>query len=457
LKKQLTKFSPARTLQMVTSNAIKRFAYYAFICASLFVVGCQDSEDVVYTRPDERLAQILSDYKSQLVSSTNGWKGFLYPQGGGAFSFYMQFTSQDRVLMLADINHDCATEKFESSFRLVAAQTPSLYFDTYSYIHILSDPAPDTIGGVPGGGLFSDFEFSFLDAKEDTIRFRGNVHHSEFVLIKATVEDAQRYSSGGLQQMIQTVDHYLNNNFSLYLITGEGKKTEVAINKDRKEFMLMSEEADTLYSRSVPFSFTTEGLYLQRPMLYEGESFQQIFYDATTTRLFVRLNGKRKDIRTSEIPVLPLYLTLGEDKTVISIPPRPESEGWSDLFKEKWESMGRGFYGCCYLGTSFTRLYFDKSAGKMYLLINVIDLVSGAEYLVEYPYSYKQNSNHEFEFTAKGEPNANGEYFLSVTDPIRRYIDGGKFTVVYTQTTEGVQALATSVDNPAFYFTGNLE
>jgi hypothetical protein len=77
--------------------------------------------------------------------------------------------------MLSDFNETTATVLKESSYRLKALQQPTLIFDTYSYLHLLSDPDPNVAGGIAGKGYNSDFEFAYdpTIAQADTIILTG--------------------------------------------------------------------------------------------------------------------------------------------------------------------------------------------------------------------------------------------------------------------------------------------
>ena len=56
-----------------------------------------DNDPAPGERPDERLDQVLSEYKAQLVGAEHGWKATLYPEGGSGYSFLFDFKENDRV------------------------------------------------------------------------------------------------------------------------------------------------------------------------------------------------------------------------------------------------------------------------------------------------------------------------------------------------------------------------
>lgn len=178
---------------------MKKNIIYVFLVLSIF--SCKkDDERIFDESPDERLNKVLADYQAQLSSAQNGWKGILKTDGGrgGAYSFFFKFNNENRVVMYSDFDSLSAVTPKESSFRLKALQQPSLIFDTYSYLHVLSDPNESINGGTRGEGLLSDFEFYFDGTSADTINLTGRINGSKLTLVKATAAEEQGYINGQL-------------------------------------------------------------------------------------------------------------------------------------------------------------------------------------------------------------------------------------------------------------------
>jgi hypothetical protein len=174
---------------------MKRYIIYLF--AVILIFSCQKGNDRIFSEsPDQRLNQVLTSYQNQLFGAQYGWKAVLRANGGNGsvFSFFFKFDNANRVTMLSDFDSLSAVTFKESSYRLKALQQPSLIFDTYSYLHVLSDPNPSINGGVLGAGLLSDFEFYFdYGSSADTIFLTGRIHGSKLQLIKATQAEEQAY------------------------------------------------------------------------------------------------------------------------------------------------------------------------------------------------------------------------------------------------------------------------
>lgn len=167
---------------------------------TLVVSSCKKDDTRLFEKTaDERLAETLAAYQSQLVGATNGWKGYITTDSGkgATYSFYFKFNDQNRVQMYSDFDITSATTLLESSYRLKALQQPSLIFDTYSYVHRLADPTDSINNGTLGVGLVSDFEFAFdnTSPSADTIKLIGRIHGSKASLVRATQQEATAFNN----------------------------------------------------------------------------------------------------------------------------------------------------------------------------------------------------------------------------------------------------------------------
>jgi hypothetical protein len=435
---------------------MNRIALYFFML-SLLAVSCREDEDYILGRPDVRSEALLAQYKEQLVSSPHGWNAYLYPGLGGGFSFMMEFTEEGRVTMMSDINRDCASVPFESSYRMQAVQRPSLFFDTYSYIHILADPDPDTLGGVIGQGYFSDFEFSFVSGNEDTLHLKGNFNGSELLLIKATAEQKTKYLSGDVNNMIKDVNRTVEENQFLYVDFNGSDPLGIIIDYRQKLMGAFYREGNELISTYAAFAYTAQGIFLQQEIVHEGESFREIFYDAETAQLYVVSDGVRYNLETAAQPMFPLSLSLGTMFSTISIPPKPGFTGWSPSFQSNWNYMATGFWSCCRLGTSDMNLQFSKENSTMTLDIYVISVDTGIKYVLRYYFNYSINSNGVIRFAPAGSPNANGMYFEVLVRPILDRLEQDRFFPDYVKGDEGYVGQLRSLDTPDYTLAGELE
>lgn len=249
---------------------------YFGISILILSAGCQKNNDFDGIRPDTRLNEKIDSYYELLTDADNGWVGYLYPNAGGGHSFKLHFDAENRVTMFADLNDAFASTAKESSYRIKAAQVPSLYFDTYSYIHVLADPDPNVSGGTPGRGRFSDFEFSIVSATRDSIRLLGNVHKSEMLLVRADdsqgdnyMVDVRRYNSEQLGKL-QAMSSYYKT-----LEIGD-TRLQMIINPELSSIRFMGVgQADTI-DFFTAYAPTGHGIQLRRPLYIGGTRYEAL-------------------------------------------------------------------------------------------------------------------------------------------------------------------------------------
>lgn len=419
--------------------------------------ACQkdDNEPAPGERPDERLSKALSDYKTQLVGAPYGWKAILYPGAGGTYSFLLKFNENDRVSMYADISSGTAGTAYESTYRLRAMQQPALLFDTYSYLHILADPDPDTYGGITGQGLYSDFEFTIDSVDAGSVRLTGNLQKSKMVLVKATQEEFDAYNAGKLKTVMDESSAYLKANPFIYLQTTNGPKLQVNINSITKTFSLVYLENGSVKIISTSFSYSPRGLVLDPPLNIGGSAIQELRWDSTQKVFYIEVNGARIDVQSSPTYIIPLHYFVGVSFNKISVPPQ-EIPGWSVDFTNRWKQAAsailNGRYGLTLYYIDFT---FNTQNQTMDVYTYVIQ--NNQLYLALFPYNYTKTATGVYKFTAIA-PNGNAQLIAADMQPVLSYIGTDNFTLDYFQD----QALGTlgqvkSIQHPDFYFTGFLE
>lgn len=168
---------------------MKRNALYVLVAVTV-LASCRKNNDHVFDKsPDQRINETLGQYQSVITGATDGWNAMLRTGDGSYFRFWFRFDNNNRVVMYSDFSNETAGASRESSYRLKALQQPALIFDTYSYLHILSDPDAGANGGIYGRGRSSDFEFAIDTVTTDSINLSGRFNGSLMRLKKATAQD----------------------------------------------------------------------------------------------------------------------------------------------------------------------------------------------------------------------------------------------------------------------------
>ncbi|MCJ8166638.1 DUF4302 domain-containing protein [Pontibacter sp. E15-1] len=284
---------------------MKKLLYISWVMVLLLAACSKDKNDPAPgERPDERLSATLDAYKAQLVGAENGWKAVLYPEGGAGYSFLLNFTADDRVRMLSDIDAGTAETSLVSTYRLKALQKPALLFDTYSYLHILADPDETKSGGVRGEGKFSDFEFSFDSVTPDSITLIGTQKGSKLVLVRASAADAANY----IPRIAEHVSALENiNAFTTYFrrLDLGGRSYDISIRTDIRFITFSYMEGGVMQTFTTSYYFSEDGLVLLEPFTDAGftiTALNALQYDAANREIDLQVNGAAATIRGTTRP-----------------------------------------------------------------------------------------------------------------------------------------------------------
>ncbi len=324
---------------------MKKVIYSYFIIAATFIVGCNKNNNLILRNPDERLATALDANKTLLLSAANGWKATIYPKGGKGFSYYFQFTADGKVKMLSDFNTTSATELSESTYRLKALQRPTLIFDSYNYIHLLSDPDPlISDASARGNGLTSDFEFALTKQKGDTLNMEGIFNNNRMTMVKLSAAEEQVILSGGFNTMAANNAAYAAANKNSYITFDDGNKALMAFNIPQKSITISYLNSDNeVANQALKYAVGTDRLYLSDFYKYGTGSFNELLYDATAKTYYVMLGAKKINIEKLSIPTdLPLSLQFGFSSSYtynnITIPstglPSGVTSGFTAVYKQ---------------------------------------------------------------------------------------------------------------------------
>ena len=273
---------------------------------SAYLASCKKADKSAFDKsPDERLNETLAAYQSQLSGAQNGWKALIQVDSGkGAiYSFYFKFNDANRVVMLSDFDSLSAVSPKESSYRLKALQQPSLMFDTYSYLHVLSDPDPRVNGQNFGAGLLSDFEFYFDSASADNIKLVGRIHGSKLILIRATQAEEDLYNNGALASGLNI------NKILTYFkrLTIGSQLYDIRIDPVTRQFIFSWLDASgNLVTFSTGYYFTAGGIGFTNPLVNGSQTisgFSNISWNQATETINLTSGSTAATITGVVIPL----------------------------------------------------------------------------------------------------------------------------------------------------------
>lgn len=432
------------------------------ILLTLLFAGCsRDKTGSIFgEKPEERIARVLAEHKATLTGAQFGWKTVIYPPGGGGYGFFFTFGTNDRVRMNADLTLETAGTANESTYRLKAVQRPSLLFDTYSYLHLLSDPDPNVFGGEVGEGYEVDFEFSIDSVLTDTIKLTGITFGTKIIMTRATQAEYNAYTTGAYEGLIATMEDYLTEFPWQFLQFADGRRIQVSADGIRKLFsMSYIDDAGAVQLLTTAYSYTLNGILLQTPLTYNGNTFRELLWDADNNVFYIMVNNQRVNVQVSPTAVVPMHKLLGTEFNLLQVaPPTQPMPGWSATYTNVWTAVGDAIRTGPYELTIYYADYsFDVESATMTLYIHVIQ--DNLLYTAIYPFSYTKTSAGVFNFT--GLPySGNAAVIAEDMKPFLDYLREDRFNMdFYIDQQQGYGRLGQliSIENPDFYFTGFME
>lgn len=447
-----------------------KYIFYILAFTTVFASCTKKTEDIFDKSADQRLSEVLTKHKNNLVNAP-GWKFFVYPKGlesqdifVGGFTYYVKFTANNRVSMVSDFLTSLAATPKESGYRVVAFQRPSLVFDTYTYMHIPADPDPNVSFspmGTGGYGFGTDFNFSFKDVTpKDTMYLQGNFNKSEAVLIKATqAEMDAAFVNGRLSHIMNSSFPYPFNNPFLYLPAGSNLNVGVGFDFNNTLITFTYISGGAFINTTFPFSFTTYGIHLGKPITIGNYTFQDLYWDDVKKLYYIQSGPIRVEFANSSTPliVLPLTNIIGKDNTTITIPPGAGLPNQSPLFMTRYNAARTGIANLLTGSIALTLddIDFVFNAAAKTMNVNVYIIQQGQFYLAQYNYIYTVDGAGNFKFTRTSQ-NGNATFINTPMNNILSFIDADQFKIDGIASSFGFLGTMKSQQTPTFYFTGVL-
>ncbi|MES2732337.1 MAG: DUF4302 domain-containing protein [Bacteroidota bacterium] len=429
---------------------------------TLLLSSCKKEDIRVFEKSsDERLSEALQRYNDVLTSAPYGWKTIIYPSAGG-YAFYFEFKKDGTVTSFSDINLKAAGTPLKSTYRLKALQQPSLLFDTYTYLHLLSDPDGRVNGGNDGEGLLSDFEFMIDSVSTNTIHLKGTVHGSVVQLVSATQADQKSYYDGEVANSFSRTTAYLQTNQNPYLDLD--RKLPVAIDIRQKVFTILSLKANGLVEeKSVLFTFTSTGIIFKEPITVGNLTFQELLWDTNEKNYYVLVGGKKIFLKNGSEPVTLVeggifenfLLPEGAIDSTNAIP------GQSDEFLMAYKEIKKRLLASRYKLT-LTFMYFRfNNATTLDLIVGVFQInpTTGnrEDFTAVFPYTVKRAANGNTTFSLRAAPSGNAGLIVNEMAPFLDYLttDTFRFEQQFSGAV-GRMGRMNNITRTEFFFTGAI-
>lgn len=416
---------------------MKKILWYCLLLAIVAVACKKDGTETWYEETlDKRLSDTLLARQATLVNSPYGWKTVFTPAGGGAYLFYMKFADNNRVDMVSDINIETASKVATSSYIFRVTGQPSLVFDTYNSLHIISHPSNAVSGGASGQGKVSDYEFFFKEITKDSVVLIGVKNKSLLVLKKATQAEEAFYRSGGIKTIIDDASAAMTGKF---LRIEDGiDQTPAAIDFANKTASIMVVGANNqVTSQSVSFVFSADadGLDLLTQLMFKGKAYKKIYWDPVTKEFYLLDGTNKYYFKASDTPTIlaftpPFHELFGTDKhKILKANPRlvPQAGSFKDLLDI--DLAATASYSRTYTYFSFN-LEPTAEADVVLSVRTASSTFFIGSYLYKIQWIDKPNGIFKFQFVRNAASNYAAST-LSYSAELRNYIQNNTFKAAY--------------------------
>lgn len=300
---------------------MKRVLLVVLVLATFILSSCQKESDPIFEKSaDERVKANLKEYADLLASAKYGWKAEYFPGTltAGGWSYIFKFKENGVVTTMADFNKSTATTGQDSHYRVASIHTPSLVFDSYSLLHILSDPNL----GAQGRGYRGDFEFEIQRYKNDTLYLLGHYDNSILKLVKATEKEVNLEQRLARRAEMKAYFADISTRPYFKTLTVGSTKVDVSYNDAKKRLLFKYVVNDKVVTSARCMVFTDNGAVLSSPLYLPGvgKAITTIPFSATSTGdLEVNLAeyGAKASIAHSDFPAVP-YLNGMHDIQIVN-------------------------------------------------------------------------------------------------------------------------------------------
>ena len=423
--------------------------------------SCSNEYEPVFDEtPDDRLREQVEEMRTLLLSAPNGWKGHIFTGTGPGFFFYFDFQENGKVRMVSDFDEESGSEVMDATYLLKGLQRPTLSFDTYSYIHLLSDPTGSVNGGIDGVGLISDFEFSLDSNEEGVVELTGIKNGVKMTMTQATAQEEDEYLDGIIGNQVSQLKSYITDFKFPYVEVSTNTKLAVKVDTTAKIFSLLFLDQDkNVVQLASRYTHSNDGLLLAQPLQYGSNlTFQEVLWDPIQDNYYLLNGSSRLYFENDSAPVIPLVYALGFLHQYVFVDPSVQG------YQAKLPADFLNIYNTAKTGVfnvddyqleliAFS-LLFDAS-NTVYMDYYVQN--STGTYRARFTYSMSVNSAGKatFNFVAQ---DANAAVIASGLAPLLNYFKNNTFNINYYEDTDfGVMAGFYPEQSPTAYFYGFLE
>lgn len=414
--------------------------------------------------PQERVGETLTALDGALKSG-NGWVMYVFTQlNDQGYSFYCQFKDSNRVNMLSDLNSQSATIIKQSSYRTQWMQEPSLIFDTYNYLHLLSDPMPSqsNVGGAAGQGLISDFSFGLTAETIDTLNnfpdkltqliTVGRYNELKVRFYKLSAASADFWRQGKIKDFMADVTNFVAGH-TINGVNLSGNKIQINFGDKNVKFTWL--DGGNVKSKSMGFAYGVNMLVLEDTITVGSEKFYQFTW--SNNKLYLSSDAHQYLIEDLGVPVIPLNQSWGNVYTGMyadyyEIYPGTSSAG-ADILNYFFNGLGNRATGYIF---NYGYIEMKIDTDEHVLVLNGFSSQNGGNsgWVTTASYSYTMDGEGNYSFTLASP--FSGGYVAVILSKLQDFILNDKIKMDYYLNKGVIYAQLQSVNKPDITMTFQL-
>lgn len=253
---------------------MKRIYLILLAVLGMTMTSClMEEKDLFDKSPAERMDTYLSEYRTLLASSEDGWLLEYYPDEDkiyGGYSYIMKFTQSD-VTVYFELDDDVTTP-VTSLYKVTPDDGPVITFDTYNEnLHYFATPDIDNYQAMHG-----DYEFRIYGKSDDGTKvfMKGKRTGNDYTLVKFSGDPVEYLNSANaVKEAIAGPAYEIRMNETTYPCSIKG-------NIFTCQYPVGEGEDATTESISVPFCYTATGIAFIEPVEINGISYEGMTYNA---------------------------------------------------------------------------------------------------------------------------------------------------------------------------------
>lgn len=282
---------------------------YCLVLTAFFSCETDNGDTVFDESPAIRIANQISDLKTELLSQSQGYKGIYFTKNDefGGWTFHMKFNADETVVMTSDVDGD--TDLQSSRYAVRLGTSVELAFTTNNHIHKLSEASgamPSAFGG--------NSVFQFISKENGVITFKELRSSGIFVLRPTGYSDFETESVASANQTLANRAEFQNTPlataFTFLSIVKDGVETTFDLNYNAQDLFANPSTFNAeglVVEENFGIAFTETGIVISPALEFEGVVFEEFTLDTSSGFQYVAtIDGVTATIGYSNVPATPL-------------------------------------------------------------------------------------------------------------------------------------------------------